>query len=388
VKGRAMASNRAGRYVMSLDGYKAYVPEALPPNPPIVLSDELVTLLSSADRKLGRLDGVTQVLPNPDLFVAMFVNKEALISSQIEGTQASLVDVLGAAKEKQASNNDAFEVVNYIEAMNYALKRLGSFPLSLRLIKEVHSILLRSGRGSNLEAGEFRASQNWIGSPGSTLANADFVPPTVDDMMPALYSLEEYLHKENGLPPLVKIALIHAQFETIHPFLDGNGRMGRLLITFWLCQQNVISKPLLYLSHYFKQNREAYYQRLTDIRFDGAWEEWVAFFLKGVITVSEEAVVTAKRILDLKESGQQVLSSSIRNNGNHLRLYESLFQDPLITRSEVISMLDVTAPTATRIINSMVDLGILTDLNPERRRNKQYLFDDYLNILTDGIESD
>ncbi|MCL2632010.1 MAG: Fic family protein [Coriobacteriia bacterium] len=383
-----MASNRAGRYVMSLDGYKAYVPEALPPNPPIVLSDELVTLLSSADRKLGRLDGVTQVLPNPDLFVAMFVNKEALISSQIEGTQASLVDVLGAAKEKQASNNDAFEVVNYIEAMNYALKRLGSFPLSLRLIKEVHSILLRSGRGSNLEAGEFRASQNWIGSPGSTLANADFVPPTVDDMMPALYSLEEYLHKENGLPPLVKIALIHAQFETIHPFLDGNGRMGRLLITFWLCQQNVISKPLLYLSHYFKQNREAYYQRLTDIRFDGAWEEWVAFFLKGVITVSEEAVVTAKRILDLKESGQQVLSSSIRNNGNHLRLYESLFQDPLITRSEVISMLDVTAPTATRIINSMVDLGILTDLNPERRRNKQYLFDDYLNILTDGIESD
>jgi Fic family protein len=383
-----MRSDRAGRYVRCLEGYDAYVPKKLPPNPAINLDANLIELLSSADRKLGRLDGVAEVLPNPDLFVAMYVKKEALLSSQIEGTQASLIDVLGAAKDKSGKTSDAQEVVNYVAAMNYALERIVDLPISLRLIKETHSVLLQSGRGSKKTPGEFRTSQNWIGHTGQAMKDAAFVPPTVENMNIALADMEEYLYEKSGLPPLIKAALLHAQFETIHPFLDGNGRIGRLLITFWLCHQGVLSRPLLYLSHFFKENRAEYYERLMGIRFKGDWEGWIRFFLKGIILVSEEAVTSARNIITLKEHGQQMISTIIKNNGNHLRLFEDLFQNPLITRSDVACLLDVSAPTASSIVNSLVQYGILQDLTPNQTRNKEFLFRGYLDILSRGTEID
>ena len=381
-----MTSERTGKYVMTLEGYKAYVPEKLPPEPPVNLDAKLITLLSAADHKLGRLDGVTQVLPNPDLFVAMYVRKEALLSSQIEGMQASLVDVLGATKERRGVENNVQEVINYVEAMNYALRRLDELPVSLRLIREIHAILLQSGRGSKQSAGEFRKTQNWIGHPGSTLRNATFVPPTVDNMQVALKDLEQYLRVENGLPPLIRIALVHAQFETIHPFLDGNGRMGRLLITFWLYYQGILTQPLLYLSNYFKENKDEYYQKLMDVRFEGKWEEWIAFFLQGVIAVSDEAVSSAKSILELKERGQQKLNERIKNNSNYMRMFEYLFSEPIINRADVMDLLGVSAPTATNVVNVLVQLGILVDITPERKRKKLYSFRDYYEILSKGTE--
>ncbi|MFH1879839.1 MAG: Fic/DOC family N-terminal domain-containing protein, partial [Bacillota bacterium] len=227
--------NRAGAFVSQSQGYKTFIPKKLPPQPPFQYSDEMQKLLSAADRRIGRLDGVAHTLPNPALFVAMYVKKEALLSSQIEGTQASFIDVLNA--DEEPSNENVEEVVNYIAAMNHGLNRLKEFPISLRLIREIHGKLLQHGRGSRRMPGEFRTSQNWIGAAGSTLNTAAFVPPSVPDMMRALGELELFMHADDTIPPLVKIGLIHAQFETIHPFLDGNGRMGRLLITFWLCQQ-------------------------------------------------------------------------------------------------------------------------------------------------------
>ena len=252
-------------------GYKSFVPAKLPPDPPIVFDAEMQALLSLADRKLGRLDGITQILPNPELFVAMYVKKEAVLSSQIEGTQASFVDVLSAEYNQMDNQrrDDISEVVNYVNAMNWGLSELSHSPLSLRLIRNIHKKLLQNTRGSHRNPGEFRTSQNWIGPPGCTLNTATFVPPTVPDMENALSDLEKFFYEDDYMPVLVKIALIHAQFETIHPFLDGNGRMGRLLITFWLCQQEILTKPLLYLSYYFKQNRTEYYDRLMAVRKKG-----------------------------------------------------------------------------------------------------------------------
>ena len=244
--------NRAGTFITQPTGYKSFKSKKLPPEPPISYDSEMIELLSRADRMLGRLDGVTETLPDPELFVAMYVQKEAVLSSQIEGTQASLIDVFDSELSKE-KREDIGDIVNYVGAMNYGLERLKEFPLSLRLIKEIHQVLLSSGRGSKRNPGEFRTSQNWIGAPGCSLNEATFVPPSVPDMKDAIGDLELFLHSEDTMPPLVKIALIHAQFETIHPFLDGNGRMGRLLITFWLCQQKILSQPLLYLSYYFSK---------------------------------------------------------------------------------------------------------------------------------------
>lgn len=273
-----MIPNRAGFFMQQPAGYKSFVPSPLPPDPPIQIDAEMFQLLSDADRKLGRLDGITEILPNPQLFVNMYVLKEAVLSSQIEGTQASFSDVLGKVEDE--NDLDIGEVSNYADAMYYGLERLGSFPMSLRLIREIHAKLLKSGRGSDRSPGEFRSTQNWIGPPGCTLSNAIFIPPAPADMDKSLSDLELYFHDDTVLPVLIKIALIHAQFETIHPFLDGNGRVGRLLITFWLCQQRVLNQPLLYLSYYFKENRTEYYDRLMAVRYEGDWEGWIKFFLK------------------------------------------------------------------------------------------------------------
>lgn len=381
-------ANRAGFFMNSAVGYKSFVPAELPPNPPIQYDDELQGLLSLADRKLGRLDGVTQILPNPELFVAMYVKKEAVLSSQIEGTQASFVDVL-STEYNQADDqrhDDVKEVINYVDAMNWGLEQLASFPLSLRLIRNIHARLIHNTRGANKNPGEFRTSQNWIGPAGCTLNTATFVPPTVPDMNVALGDLELFIHQEDFIPALVKIAMIHAQFETIHPFLDGNGRMGRLLITFWLCQQNILTKPLLYLSFYFKKNRAEYYDRLMAVRKNGDWENWIKFFLRGIAEVSDEATESARAILKIKEDATNALYKKDRTNSNYQRLLNYLFEQPFIKRSDVEQYLDVSNPTAGSILEVFCQMNILVDCTPDKARNKMYAFGKYLDILNSGTE--
>lgn len=379
--------NRAG-YFMKGNGYESFVPAKLPPDPPIEFDAEMQNLLSSADRKLGRLDGITQILPNPDLFVAMYVVKEAVLSSQIEGTQASLADVINADSRllEDKKVNDITETINYVQAMNWGLSRLADFPLSLRLIRDIHKKLLQNTRGSHRNSGEFRSSQNWIGPAGCTLKNATFVPPTVPEMEKALADLETFLYEEDFIPPVVKIALIHAQFETIHPFLDGNGRMGRLLITFWLCQQEILASPLLYLSYYFKLHRTEYYDRLMDVRKKGNWEEWIKFFLRGVSETADESTSSAKEILQLQKHYSEVLNSLDGNTNNYQKLLNKLFELPRIQRTDVVEWLGVTNPTAGHILEVFCQSGILTDMTPEKARNKTYAFSEYIKILNRGTE--
>lgn len=374
--------NRAGTFMQQASGYKSFVPNKLPPDPGIAFDNELWKLLSDADRKLGRLDGITQILPNPDLFVAMYVQKEAVLSSQIEGTQASLTDVLGADGEAE-KDIDIREVVNYVNAMEYGLEHLKEFPLCLRLIREIHQKLLAVGRGSNCTPGEFRTTQNWIGPAGCTLMNASFVPPNVPDMQKALADLENYFYKEDNIPSLVKISMIHAQFESIHPFLDGNGRVGRLLITFWLCAEKILSKPLLYLSYYFKSNRIEYYDRLMEVRRKGDWEGWIKFFLRGVAIVADEATESAKSIIGLKEHYMKILGEY---NNNYVKLLDKLFLNSYVTKNKVMELLEVSYPTAGTIVEDFVTLGILKDMTPNQQRNKKYCFIDYVSILNRGTE--
>lgn len=374
---------RAGFFVNQPMGYQSFVPKKLPPDPPIEYDAEMLRLLSEADRKLGRLDGVTQILPNPELFVAMYVKKEAVLSSQIEGTQASLTDVLELEK-KIEKNEDVGEIVNYVAALDYGMKRMQDFPLSLRLLREIHKVLLSKGRGSNRNPGEFRTSQNWIGTPGCTLQNATFVPPAVPDMKDALNDLEGYFYDESDIPLLIKIALIHAQFETIHPFLDGNGRMGRLLITFLLRQKGILSKPLLYLSYYFKENRMDYYDCLMAVRKRGEWENWIKFFLKGISQVSDEAASTAKEILNLRTTFEKKVSAL--HNTYAMRLFDYIFEAPYLSKNSVKDYLHLTYPTAGRLIDDFCGLNIVQDAAPEKRRNKQYVFTEYIKILNRGTE--
>ena len=365
-------SSRAGRLIRQPAGYSAFIPEPLPPTPALTIDSDMMTLLSKADRCLGRLDGITQTLPNPDLFVAMYVKKEALLSAQIEGTQASLIDILDVEEVKNdEKGRNLEEVVNYIKAMNYGLDRLTNFPLSLRLFKEIHALLLEGVRGSERSPGEFRTTQNWIGAAGSTINTAAFVPPPPYEMMTAMSDLERYFHDDNSIPPLIKIGLIHAQFETIHPCLDGNGRMGRLLITFWLCQQELLSKPLLYLSYYFKMNNMEYYDRLMAVRLNGDWEGWMKFFLKGLAEVSFGATETAKRILKMKEEHSKIISKKLRNPAHGHKLLEKLFEQPILTINTVAEIVGVSYPTANNMVNELQSLGILRS-DPTIQRNRKY----------------
>lgn len=315
----------------------------------------------------------------------MYVKKEAVLSSQIEGTQASLIDVLDTDDVDKEKEKSVEEVVNYIQAMNYGLKRLEQLPLSLRLIKEIHGILLENVRGGEKCPGDFRKSQNWIGPTGCTLATATFVPPPFYEMEKAMGDLEIFFYEGDDLPPLIKIGLIHAQFETIHPFLDGNGRMGRLLITFWLCQQKILSQPLLYLSYFFKMNRAEYYDRLMDIRLKGDWENWIKFFLKGISYVSVEATETAKNILKIKEEHTKLINDNIRNPVNGLKLLEKLFENPVLTINRVANILTVSYPTANALVSDFCKLGILR-YNPKVQRNKKFKYTQYIELLETGTE--
>ena len=378
-------SKRAGDYTLQQGGYRAFIPAVLPPSPPIEITAEMQVLLSQADRGLGRLDGSVQTLPNADLFVAMYVRKEAVLSSQIEGTQSSLADLLAAEAEILAADRprDVDELVNYVRAMNHGLRRLAELPVSVRLIREIHEELLRGGRGRNLAPGLVREKQNWIGPAGSTLANATFVPPPPNEVQMALASLERFLHDESGLPLLVKIGLAHAQFETIHPYLDGNGRVGRLLITFLLCERKVLTKPVLYLSHYLKAHRGEYYHRLQAVRDAGAWEEWLLFFLRGVVATCGEATETARRILLLRENDRAMIADRLsRMAGKAYRVLDHLYERPIVSVNEVRGLTGTTYPAANDLVSRLVDLGILMEMTGHAR-NRRFRYDKYVDLFHD-----
>lgn len=379
-------SNRAGRYIRQTTGYSAFIPEPLPPSPEIAFDGEMHMLLSKADRALGRLDGSIQTLPNPDLFVLMYVRKEAVLSSQIEGTQSSLTDIL----EVEASvfdphhPRDVEEVLNYVRALNYGLARLEQLPVSIRLIREIHEKLLMDVRGNEKQPGEIRNTQNWIGSAGCVINNATFVPPPPHEVIRHLGDLEKFIHTESEMPALVKIGLLHAQFETIHPFLDGNGRVGRLLITFLLCQSKILIKPVLYISHYFRQYRSEYYECLQRVRDFGEWERWIKFFLRGVASVSLEATETARSVVSLREHHRNIITSKFgRAAANGLKTLEMLFENPIVNVSTVQKYLKVTYPPANDLVGRMCENGILQEVTGQERY-RVYQYAPYVRLFSDN----
>ena len=374
--------NRAGKYVKLPAGYKAFIPAPLPPEPPLDINPKLLDLLSQADRALGRLDGTAENLPNADLFVAMYVRQEAVLSSQIEGTQASLIDILEfeASALKRRLPSDVNEVYNYVRAMNSGLKKLDKLPLSLRLIREIHKELLQGVRGGERTPGEFRRSQNWIGPPGCTLKEAVFVPPPVDQLPSALDDLEKFMHDPSPLPPLIKCGLVHSQFETIHPFLDGNGRIGRLLITFILCAERVLQRPLLYLSLFFKQHRDEYYGRLMAVRERGDWEGWIEFFLRGVRNVSVQATELAQKIIELQRNHEELVRARVPGSTIGLKLLEVLFRSPVVSVGQLASALEASYPTANNIVRLFQDRGLLRELTG-RQRNRLFSYQPYLSLF-------
>ena len=378
--------NRSGTYVNQPGGYKTFIPEPLPPAPPVALEGDLLNILSKADMSLARLDGIGHVLPNVNLLIAMYVRKEALISSQIEGTQASLEDLFEfESGEKPKNINDVAEVVNYIKALNYGIERLGSFPMSLRLIKEIHSVLMKAVRGGEKMPGEFKESQNWIGPAGAALNEATFVPPPPHEAEKAIGELEKYMHKKEKLPVLVDCALIHYQFETIHPFLDGNGRLGRLLITYYLSWKGVLTKPLLYLSYFFKKRRQEYYDRLSLVRENGDYEQWVSFFLTGVIEISDSAIDTSKRILELQSNHRNLLWKKKISSPLAVGILEKLFYVPYVSVNDVAREFSISFQAASTLVAQFEKAGILNEITG-RKRDKRYIYADYMNILSEGTK--
>lgn len=376
---------RAGRYVQQPAGYRAFIPAPLPPDPPLRFSDAEHALLSEADYALGRLDGAVLTLPNPDLFVFMYVRKEAVLSSQIEGTQSSLQNLLAAEARlyDPGAPADVDEVINYVRAMNHGLGRLAELPVSVRLLRDIHAMLMDGVRGGALTPGDLRTSQNWIGPGGSSVREAIFVPPPPHEVPLALAALEQFLHSENPLPTLVQVGLAHAQFETIHPFLDGNGRLGRLLITFLLTERKRLSRPVLYLSHYFKRRRTEYYECLQAVRDRGDWERWLAFFLRGVAEVAAEASQTAASILRMREEYRSQITEKLgRAAGNAHRVMDKLFDHPIVTVATVRNWLEVTHAGANNIVRRLVGVGILRDITGYAR-NRQFRFDPYLRLFED-----
>lgn len=382
----AAVISRAGRYVKQDAGYRAFIPAPLPPDPPVNVDQGMVALLSRVDLGIGRLDGVAQTLPNPDLFVAMYVRREAVYSSQIEGTQSTLDDVLAFELDPRGLElpKDVEEVVNYVRAMNYGLDRLSSLPLSLRLIREIHAQLLTGVRGSDRYQGEFRTTQNWIGPANASLLEATFVPPPPHEMKAALHSFEAFLHNRGEMPVLIHTGLAHAQFETIHPFLDGNGRVGRLLITFLLVHANVLHRPLLYLSHFLKKHQAQYYDRLMAVREDGDWEGWIKFFLRGVAETAEEATNTALAILSLRQYHRDLVQEKGLGLSG-LRLLDLVFERPLVNVNLVKRMLDVTFVTANKLIGQLESLELLEEITGARR-NRIFRYSPFLNLFEESSD--
>ncbi len=382
-------SSRLGKLVtISTAGEvaKAFIPPALPPEP-MVRMDKLYGPLERANRALGRLDGIASILPDTPLFLYMYIRKEALLSSQIEGTQSSLSDLLLFENEEAPGVpiDDVVEVSNYVAAMNHGLERIrGGFPISLRLMCEIHGILLAKGRGATKQPGEFRHSQNWIG--GTRPGNALFVPPPPDTVLDLMSDLEAFIHADTpAVPTLVKAGLVHVQFETIHPFLDGNGRLGRLLITLLLCDKGILMEPILYLSLYFKTHRRYYYDLLQRVREDGDWEAWIEFFLDGITETSLQAADAAKQILSLFEEDRAKIESLGRPATSALRVHQLLQQKPIIAIPDAARETGMSAPTVAKSIQHLRDLGLLREITG-KQRGRMFVYSDYLGILSQGTE--
>ena len=383
-------SDRAGRFLQAqdgADGYRAFHPKPLPPDPPLNIDGAIQQLLDRANQALGRLDGITLLLPDPDQFLYTFIRKEAVVSSQIEGTQSSLSDLLLFENDAAPGvpREDAQETANYIAAMDHGVKQIentGGLPMSSRLLREIHGVLLQSGRGADKSPGEFRRDQNWLG--GTRPANARFVPPPWPEVVPAMSNLERYLHDEFGATPLlIKAAVAHAQFETIHPFLDGNGRVGRLLITLLMCSEGILRRPLLYLSLYFKQNRDVYYDRLQRVCVDGAWEDWLRFFLEGVLDVAESTTETTRRIVRMLERDRQTIHEFGRAAGTAHRVHDLAARFVVVRAPWTANALGLTEPPVYGAIGRLEEAGILREVTG-RQRGKLYVYDEYLAILNEG----
>lgn len=376
-------NNRAGCFITNLSGemaYQSFRPNPLPPEPPIEMSNEMIAKLVDANRKLATLDGLSSRIPNMDLFVSMYVRKEALLSSQIEGTQCTLDDILNPFAEEN-TNLNVSDVVNYIRAEEFAIDRLQTLPLCNRLIKETHAVLMEGVRGQEKNPGEFRYSQNWIGGQGSTLRNARYIPPNPEDMINAMSDLEKYMNGEDSLDPLIQAALIHYQFETTHPFLDGNGRVGRLLITLFLMEKKILSTPSLYISYFLKMNRIEYYDRMTQVRKTGDYEQWVLFFLQALSDSAEDAIQTIDRLTEIHNRNVQKFNSMTkRQQTSAINFLIYLEKNPIIDIQKTAAALNLSYNTVAKSVALFVDNGILQQTE-KSGRSKIYSYVDYLAVL-------
>ena len=376
-------NNRAGCFITNLSGemaYQSFRPNPLPPEPPIEMSNEMIAKLVDANRKLATLDGLSSRIPNMDLFVSMYVRKEALLSSQIEGTQCTLDDILNPFAEEN-TNLNVSDVVNYIRAEEFAINRLQTLPLCNRLIKETHAVLMEGVRGQEKNPGEFRYSQNWIGGQGSTLRNARYIPPNPEDMINAMSDLEKYMNGEDSLDPLIQAALIHYQFETTHPFLDGNGQVGRLLITLFLMEKKILSTPSLYISYFLKMNRIEYYDRMTQVRKTGDYEQWILFFLQALSDSAEDAIQTIDELTKIhNRNAQKFENMTKRQQANAMNFLIYLEKNPIIDIQKTAAALNLSYNTVAKSVALFVDNGILQQTE-KSGRSKIYSYVDYLAVL-------
>lgn len=378
-------NNRAGHYKTNLSGesaYRSFVPSPLPPTRPVEMTEDILYLLLKANSKLAVLESLATRIPNIHLFVSMYVRKEALMSSQIEGTQATLEDVFDPSMDINA-NRDVADVVNYVKATEYAIDRLRTLPLCNRLLRETHAILMEGVRGQERSPGEFRRSQNWIGAPGSTIKDARHVPPSPEDMLEAMSDLEKYINEEDARDILIRAALIHYQFETIHPFLDGNGRIGRLLVTLYLMDRKVLSAPALYISYFLKKNRVEYYDRLNEVRKSGNYEQWVEFFLRALLESSEDAISTIDELVALHERNVSIVSKMGRSSEKAMAVFDYLEVNPIIDIRKTSEALGMSFNTVSSAVRLLSDAGILFQ-TAEKGRNRTFAYKAYLDILRKG----
>lgn len=381
----ASKMNRAGSFVSNLSGdlaYRSYCPANLPPTPGIQVGTHMTSELLNASRKLAELDSLSRYVPDTALFLSMYVRKEALISSQIEGTQCTLEDILAPGAEMNA-DLDVSEVLSYVKAVNFAIAEREKLPLCNRLLRNTHAVLLNNARGEDKNPGEFRTSQNWIGASGCSLRDARYVPPNVQDMVSGMSALEKFINEEDGIDPLIKTALVHYQFETIHPFLDGNGRVGRLLILLCLMEWGLLHSPVLYVSYFLKKNQWEYYDRLAGVRNSGDFEQWVLFFLEAVHRGAADAIENIKKLRDLKKHGEEKIARLSRRNDTVSRLFVHLHSCPMITLPSAAESLGVSRGSVSSAVSRLVSLGILSEVT-NKARNRIFAYTDYLDILREG----
>ncbi len=378
--------NRSGEFITNPKGeasYKSFRPAPLPPNPNIVMNDDMIKKLVAAKSELAKLEAAASLIPNAELFISMYVRKEALISSQIEGTQCTLDDVLDPAVDENV-NLDVTDVINYVKAVSYAVERLSSLPLCCRLLREIHALLLSGIRGDDKNPGEFRRSQNWIGAANCSLSDARYIPPNVEDMNTAMSDLEKYINTDDSEDPLIRAALIHYQFETIHPFLDGNGRVGRMLILLYLLEQKILTKPIIYISYFLKKNQIEYYDRISEVRRSGNYEQWVSFFLEAAAEAAKDSFRTVQALSELHNQSLAALPLTNRTKDNVRLVFDYIESYPIIDIKKTAGDLHISYNTAASAVRKLTSLDILKETT-NAARNKVFVYEKYLEILREGM---